>query len=426
MAALARGSERRLAANFVFLAPFSARYVQARSPQPQPTGRGLRGLRQDVRQGDGDLSRREGTHRPPFQNGAADGALHGVGRQRGRGPHGHGHKPSARVRTGLRPQHGPCARVNRRQQNALLENSVKCESCMLLPAMSPHAELRCCRGRCRLQAVFPGRARRPAGRPQVHRRLSSRAYVGRIRHSSCSCLQLAQAPLHRGPAPLVQDGQRVCPSCPLGGERRFAGAKPRPPNLPRIGPRVVIAPHGRECAPYGIFLRTCTRGNGRRRQVAEQVLCSRRRTKASKSHAHCKSGSCGRWRSRLSSSSTRLAACAWTYSSCPMKTPNATNPRSAGGLPPLQTASPRAAMPRRLAPRGVLPRLAATLASRSTRAVTPSTLQWLVRATAPQYVPRCARCRALSRAYAGGPAKSCRPGCKARRSLELWLCWAPL
>ena len=41
--------------------------------------------------------------------------------------------------------------------------SAKCESCTLLPAVSPHAGLRCCRGRCRLQAFFPGRARLPAG-----------------------------------------------------------------------------------------------------------------------------------------------------------------------------------------------------------------------------------------------------------------------
>ena len=55
------------------------------------------------------------------------------------------------------------------------------------------------------------------------------------------------------------------------------------------------------------------------------MLRSRR---CAKKASNCISGSCGRWRSGLSSSSARLLASAWTYSSCPKGTPIATKRRT--------------------------------------------------------------------------------------------------
>ena len=146
--------------------------------------------------------------------------------------------------------------------------SVKCESCMLLPAVSPNAGLRRCRGCCRLEAVFPGRARRPAGRPQVRRRLCSCPYAGRLRRGPG--LQLSQAPLHRRPAPLLQDGQRVRPRCPVGSwrqapRRRQAEATERswqeryvPRDLPRIGPYFPCcrSRHGQKAPQITVRLQT--------------------------------------------------------------------------------------------------------------------------------------------------------------------------
>ena len=77
-----------------------------------------------------------------------------VGRQRGGGPHGHA-GPQARRSRADRTQHGPSARANHRQQNALSERSVKCESCI------PTRRVPLLQKALPLQAVFPGRARRP-------------------------------------------------------------------------------------------------------------------------------------------------------------------------------------------------------------------------------------------------------------------------
>ena len=62
--------------------------------------------------------------------------------------------------------------------------------------------------------------------------------------------------------------------------------------------------------------------------------------KLRRSHAHCRSGSLGSWRSSASSVSSLSAPQARTYSGEPMGVPRATKPHCCGGRSPRQTSVP--------------------------------------------------------------------------------------
>ena len=120
-------------------------------------------------------------------------------------------------------------RTHGRHQDLLSKRSVKCESSIPLPAMSPYAWLaRCRQRRCRSQARFPGRPAVPSNHGHQGGCLSSGSLEAGRR--SLSGLEFLQA------ARWAASGQRCCNTGSesahaaqyAAGDRRSACIRPRP------------------------------------------------------------------------------------------------------------------------------------------------------------------------------------------------------
>ena len=268
------------------------------------------------------------------------------------------------------------------EQDPLSERSVECESSIPLPAIRPDAGLTTCRLRRRCaQTRLPFGPLAPAPALAVEVGARSHGSLEARRRGLATGLELLQATLDRFWTPLLQHRQCVRPCRPMLQARR---ARPGPQGrqaerqCPEFG--AARAQHQQLGRPGCLvaFARPHRHAHARTQQLRPEQQCA---ADAERGEQHKTAPVAGNWTSRLRSFSKRPLAQDRMNSWWPIGTLRATNPRCAGGLSPRHTSSPSSPMPGGTGPprawyTRVLPRFAASPASRSMVAVTASNWPW--------------------------------------------------